>query len=100
MLRTAALVAVCSSLLPAVAHAETLAELLNSRALESVVHPIAAEFMAGEGAAALTEQQRATAITQLKRALGQQTNPMALTMQGAAGMMNAPSGSSAARERA
>lgn len=91
MLRTAALVAVCSSLLPAAAHAETLAELLNSRALESVVHPIAAEFMAGEGAAALTEQQRATAIAQLKRALERQTNPMALTMQGAAGMMNAPS---------
>lgn len=91
MLRTAALVAVCSSLLPAAAHAETLAELLNSRALESVVHPVAAEFMAGEGAAALTEQQRATAIAQLKRALERQTNPMALTMQGAAGMMNAPS---------
>ncbi len=91
MLRTAALVAVCASLLPAAAHAETLAELLDSRALESVVHPIAAEFMAGEGAAALTEQQRATAIAQLKRALGRQTNPMALTLQGAAGMMNAPS---------
>ena len=30
---------------------------------------------------ALTEQQRATAITQVKRALGRQTNPMALTMQ-------------------
>jgi len=91
MFRTAALVAVCASLVPAAIHAETLAELLDSRALESVVHPVAAEFMAGEGAAALTVEQRATAIAQLKRALGRQTNPMALTMQGMSGMMNAPS---------
>ena len=39
----------------------------------------------------MTEQQRATAITQLKRALGRQTNPLTLTMRGAAGMMNSPS---------
>ena len=86
------------SLSPLAAHccrvatcAETLDELLGSRALESVVHPIAAEFVAAEGATGLTEQQRATAVTQLKRALGRQTNPMTLTMRGAAGMMNSPS---------
>jgi HEAT repeat protein len=84
-------VAVCCAWLPLTAGAETLDELLASRALESVVHPIAAEFLAGESAAGLTEQQRATAVAQLKRALGRQTNPMTLTMRGAAGMMNAPS---------
>ena len=91
MARTTVVVAVCCALLPLATSAETLDELLASRALESVVHPIAAEFMAAEGAAGLTEQQRTTAIAQLKRALGRQTNPMTLTMRGAAGMMNAPS---------
>jgi hypothetical protein len=88
---TRAILAVCCALLPLTGAAETLDELLDSRALESVVHPIAAEFVAAEGAAGLTEQQRATAVTQLKRALGKQTNPMALTMRGAMGMMNSPS---------
>jgi HEAT repeat protein len=59
--------------------------------LETVVHPMAAEFVAAEGALSLTEQQRATAVTQLKKALARQTNPLTLTMRGAAGMMNAPS---------
>ncbi len=90
MARTIA-VAACFALLPLAASGETLDELLASRALESVVHPVAAEFMAAEGAPGLSEQQRATAITQLKRALSRQTNPMTLTMRGAAGMMNAPS---------
>jgi hypothetical protein len=85
------LVAVCCAWLPLTAGAETLDELLASRELENVVHPIAAEFLAAEGAAGLTEQQRAAAVTQLKRALGRQTNPMTLTMRGAAGMMNSPS---------
>ena len=84
-------VAACCALLPLATSAETLDELLASRALESVVHPIAAEYMAAEGATRMSEQQRTTAITQLKRALGRQTNPMTLTMRGAAGMMNAPS---------
>jgi HEAT repeat protein len=84
-------VAACCALLPLAADAETLDELLAGRALESVVHPIAAEFVAAEGAAGLSEQQLATAVAQLKRALGRQTNPLALTMRGAAGMMNAPS---------
>ena len=42
--------AACCALLPLATSAETLDELLASRALESVVHPIAAEFMAAEGA--------------------------------------------------
>jgi HEAT repeat protein len=88
--RTIVVVA-CCALLPRAADAETLDELLAGRALESVVHPIAAEFVAAEGAAGLSEQQRAAAVAQLKRALGRQTNPLALTMRGAAGMMNAPS---------
>ena len=91
MARTIVVVAACCALLPFATSAETLDELLASRALESVVHPIAAEFMAAEGAAGLSEQQRSTAVTQLKRALGRQTNAMTLTMRGAAGMMNAPS---------
>jgi HEAT repeat protein len=85
------IVAVCCALLPLTAAAETLDELLESRALESVVHPIAAEFLAAEGSAGLTEQQRETAVAQLKRALGKQTNAMSLTMRGAMGMMNSPS---------
>jgi HEAT repeat protein len=88
--RRAAL-AVCCALLPLTPRAETLDELLASRALESVVHPVAAEFVAGEGSASLTEAQRATAVAQLKRALGRQTNPLTLTMRGATGMMNTPS---------
>lgn len=90
MTRTLA-IAACCAWLPFATSAETLDELLASRALESVVHPVAAEFMAAEGAAGLSEQQRATAVTQLKRALSRQTNPMALTMRGAAGAMNTPS---------
>jgi HEAT repeat protein len=89
--RSAIVVFACCALLPQTAGAETLDELLASRALESVVHPIAAEFVAAEGSASLTEQQRATAVTQLKRALGRQTNPMTLTMRGASGVMNTPS---------
>src|SRR5688572_20848768 len=85
------IVAVCCALMSLTAAAETLDELLETRALESVVHPLAAEFIAAEGAAGLAEQQRATAIAQLKRALGRQTNPTALTMRGAMGMMNTPS---------
>ncbi len=90
MVRTI-VVAACCAVLPVATCAETLDELLGSRALEGVVHPIAAEFVAAEGAMGLTEQQRATAVTQLKRALGRQTNPMTLTMRGAAGMMSTPS---------
>jgi len=86
--RTAIVAALCALVAPAASSAETLADLLASRALESVVHPIAAEFVAAEGAAALDEQQRATAIAQLKRSLERQTNPMMLTMRGAGGMMN------------
>src|SRR5689334_1158388 len=82
--------AVCCAWLPLTASGETLDELLASRALERVVHPIAAEFMAAEGGARLTEQQKTTATTQLKRALGRQTDPLALTMQGTMGMMNSP----------
>ena len=67
---TRAIVAVCCAWLPLTGAAETLDELLASRALESVVHPIAAEFVAAEGATGLTEQQETTAVTQLKRALG------------------------------
>jgi HEAT repeat protein len=89
--RSALVVFACCALLPLTARAETLDELLASRALESVVHPVAAEFVAAEGSASLTEQQRATAVTQLKRALGRQTNPLTLTMQGAGSVMNAPS---------
>jgi len=85
------ILAVCCALLPLTGAAETIDELLASRALESVVHPIAAEFVAAEGSAGLTEQQRTTAVTQLKRALGKQTNPMTLTVRGAMGMMNSPS---------
>ena len=90
MIRTI-VVASCCVWLPVAAGAESLDELLGSRALETVVHPIAAEFVATEGAVGLTEQQRATAVTQLKRALGNQTNPMTLTMRGAMGTMNSPS---------
>jgi HEAT repeat protein len=90
MVRALAVAACCASLALA-ARAETLDELLASRALENVVHPIAAEFVAVEGAPGLSEAQRATAVTQLKRALGRQTNPMTLTMRGASGMMNTPS---------
>jgi HEAT repeat protein len=83
--------AACSVLLPLATRAETLDELLGSRALESAVHPIAAEFIASEGATALTQTQRETAVAQVKRALGRQTNPMTLTMRGASGVMNTPS---------
>jgi HEAT repeat protein len=85
------LLATCCALLPLATSAETLEELLASRDLESVVHPIAAEFVAAEGAGSLSELQRETAIAQLKRALGRQTNPMTLTMRGAMGMMSTPS---------
>jgi HEAT repeat protein len=87
---TAVLAALCALALPAAGSAETLAELLEGRALESVVHPIAAEFVAAEGATALSEPQRATATAQLKRALGRQTNPLVLTMRGATSAMNTP----------
>jgi HEAT repeat protein len=90
MVRTLLVAAYCG-LLPAALGAETLDEFLGSRVLEGVVHPIAAEFVAAEGASSLTEQQRATAVAQLKRALGRQTNPLTLTMRGAAGMMSTPS---------
>jgi HEAT repeat protein len=83
-------VAICA-LLPLATSAETLEDLLASRELESVVHPIAAEFIAAEGASSLSEQQRETAIAQLKRSLGRQTNPMTLTVRGAMGMMSTPS---------
>ena len=53
----------------------------------------------GKARPGLSEQQRATAVTQLKRALGRQTNPMALTMRGATGMMNSPSLQRMQRER-
>ena len=84
-------VAACCALLPLATSAETLEELLASRELERVVHPIAAEFLAAEGASSLSAQQRETAIAQLKRALGRQTNPLALTVRGAVGMMSTPS---------
>src|SRR5690349_984460 len=83
-------VATTCAWLPLAASAETLDELLASRALENAVHPVAAEFVAAEGAAGLTEQQRTTATEQLKRALGRQTNPMTLQMRGATSMMNSP----------
>ena len=89
-MRVAALAVLCAWAVPAATSAETLAELLESRELESVVHPIAAEFVAAEGAAGLTEQQRATAVAQLKRALGRQTNPLSLMMSGAGSAMNTP----------
>ena len=63
-------VAACCALLPLATSAETLEELFASRELERVVHPIAAEFLAAEGASSLSAQQRETAIAQLKRALG------------------------------
>lgn len=91
MLRTPLVVAFGALLAAPAGSAETLAELLDSRVLESVVHPIAAEFVAAEGGAALDEQQRATAVAQLKRSLERQTNPLALTMRGAGAMMNTPS---------
>jgi HEAT repeat protein len=87
----ALVVALGSCLVPAAASAETLDDLLASRALESVAHPIAAEYLAGEGAAVLDEQRKATAITQLTRSLERQTNPLTLTMRGAGAMMNTPS---------
>ena len=62
--------------------AESLDELIASRALDSVVHPIAAEFVAAEGGGLLSEAQRTAAATQLKRALQRQTSPMVLTMRG------------------
>jgi HEAT repeat protein len=89
--RKAAVAALCAVWMPCVAAAETLAELLESRALESAVHPIAAEFLAGEGGAALTEQQRATARAQLERSLERQTNPLVLMMRGASGAMSTQS---------
>lgn len=90
-MRAAAVVALGVWLAPLAGSAETLDELLASRALESVAHPIAAEFLAGEGAGALNEQRKATAITQLKRSLERQTNPLTLTMRGAGAVMNTPS---------
>jgi hypothetical protein len=90
-MRAAAVVALGVWLAPLAGSAETLDELLASRALESAPHPIAAEFLAGEGAAALDEQRQATTIAQLKRSLERQTNPLTLTMRGAGAMMNTPS---------
>jgi hypothetical protein len=49
-MRAAAVVALGVWLAPLAGSAETLDELLASRALESAPHPIAAEFLAGEGA--------------------------------------------------
>lgn len=91
MLRVVAVATLGALLAPATAGAETLDELLASRALERVVHPIAAEFVAAEGAAIVDEQRKATAVAQLKRALGTQTNPLTLTMRGAGAAMNTPS---------
>jgi HEAT repeat protein len=71
--------------------AETLDELLESRALEGVVHPIAAEFLAAEGASHLPEDQKTQATAQLKVGLQRQTSPMALMMRGVGGVMNTPS---------
>jgi HEAT repeat protein len=73
------------------AGAESVDELLASRALDNVVHPIAAEFVAAEGGRLLSDAQRATASTQLKRALQRQTSPMVLTMRGTTAMMSTPS---------
>jgi HEAT repeat protein len=73
------------------ASAETLEELLASRALESVVHPVAAQFLAEEGGVLLSDAQKAEASAQLKRALQQQTNPMVLMMRGMGGAMNTSS---------
>lgn len=89
-MRLAGLTVFSALTLASVGNAETLAELIASRALENVVHPIAAEFLAGEGATALAENERTAAHAQLKLALGRQTNPLALTMQGAGAMMNTP----------
>jgi HEAT repeat protein len=78
-------------LLAPAASAETLEELLASRALEKVVHPVAAQFLAEEGATLLPEAQKTEAGTQLKVALQAQTNPMVLMMRGMGGAMNTSS---------
>jgi hypothetical protein len=70
---------------------QTLDELLTSRTLESVVHPIAAQFLAEEGADLLPEMQKSLATSQLMTALQRQTSPMVLMMRGVGGAMNTPS---------
>lgn len=82
---------VAGPLLAPVASTETLDELLASRALEGVVHPVAAQFLAEEGGASLSEGQRAKAAAQLKVALQRQTNPMMLMMRGMGGAMSTSS---------
>jgi len=88
--RLAGLAAFSALALGSTANAETLAELIRSRTLQSVVHPIAAEFLAAEGATALAEDERAAALSQLKVALARQTDPLMLTMRGAGAAMNTP----------
>ena len=93
MLRAAVVAAVLTGavIAPPAARAETLDELLASRALESVVHPVAAEFLAAEGGAHLSQEHKAQATTQLKVGLLRQTSPMTLMMRGMGGVMNTPS---------
>lgn len=92
MPRAAVVVAVLAGIVLApLAPAETLDELLRSRALENVVHPVAAQFLAEEGAALLPDEQKTAAGAQLKLALQRQTNPMVLMIRGAGGVMNTPS---------
>jgi HEAT repeat protein len=73
------------------ASAEALDELLDSRALESVAHPIAAQFLAEEGAAYVSAERATRATAQLKVSLQRQTNAMALMLRGTTGAMSTPS---------
>lgn len=72
------------------AGSEEIAEILASGALAQTRNPVVANFLLEEGAALLTEEERAQAREQLDTALRRQTNAMSLMMQGVGGVMSSP----------
>jgi hypothetical protein len=73
------------------AQEDPLGALLAERVLGTTKNPVAADFLAHEGATWLAEERRADATEQLKRALRSQTNVMVVTMQGVTAGMNTDS---------
>lgn len=89
MRRTApsALVAAALAAVPVTAQ-DPLAELLASGDLERANHAVAAEFYFAEGAARLSESERAAALEQISASLARQTSGFGLMMEGFLGMMS------------
>lgn len=73
---------------PALPQEDPLGTLLGERFLAETHNPVAAHFLAHEGAAWLAEEPRAQAVEQVKRALRAQTNVLLLSMQGMTAGMN------------